>query len=72
VLHALITAGTTREAAYEVVQRQSLRSWETGLHLRELLREDPECGLSDEDLDAAFDPAWYLRFVDHVYARFGL
>jgi len=72
VLHALIEAGMMREAAYEVVQRNSLASWESGRHLRDLLAEDPACGLSGAALAAAFDPGWYLRFVDTIYARFGL
>jgi adenylosuccinate lyase len=72
VLHELIESGSTREAAYEVAQRASLLSWETGRHLREVLRDDPACTLDDARLAAAFDPAWYLRHVDAVYARFGL
>jgi adenylosuccinate lyase len=70
VLHALIAAGATREAAYDVVQRASLHAWETGTHLREGLASDPACTLSGAELAAAFDPAWYLRYVDTVYERF--
>ncbi len=72
VLHALIEGGMMREEAYEVVQRNSLASWSSGRHLRELLAADPSCSLSARELEAAFDPGWYLRFVDHVYGRFGL
>jgi adenylosuccinate lyase len=72
VLHALIDAGMMREQAYEVVQRTSLASWESGRHLRELLAEDPGCTLGPDALADAFDPAWYLRHVDAIYARFGL
>ncbi|MFC4637439.1 adenylosuccinate lyase [Deinococcus hohokamensis] len=73
VLHALIDdKGMMREAAYGLVQRNALRSWETGEGLRELLQADPENPLSAEDLDAAFDLGWYLRHVDDIYARFGL
>lgn len=73
VLHLLIDErGMAREAAYAVVQRNSLRSWETGEGLRHLLAADPENPLSAEDLDRAFDLQWYLRNVDHTFARFGL
>lgn len=73
VLHALIDEkGMMREAAYTLVQRNALTSWETGEGLRDLLKADPENPLSDADLDAAFDLAWYLRHVDDIYARFGL
>jgi adenylosuccinate lyase len=41
VLHALIDAGMMREQAYEVVQRTSLASWESGRHLRECSPRTP-------------------------------
>lgn len=73
VLHLLIDEyGLAREDAYAVVQRNALRSWETGEGLRELLRADPESPLSEEALERAFDLNWYLREVDHIYARFGM
>jgi len=72
VLHLLIDAGMTREAAYEVVQRNSLESWERGVHLRDLLARDPDNRLDEATLRGAFEPAWYLRHVDAIYARFGL
>ena len=73
VLHLLIDEKSMgREAAYAVVQRNALQSWETGEGLRELLQRDPENPLSDLDLDRAFDLQWYLRQVDHIYRRFGL
>jgi adenylosuccinate lyase len=72
VLHKLIAKGLTREEAYELVQRCSLTAWETGEPLRALVRADAENRLNEAELDEAFDPAWYLRFVDEIYARFGL
>jgi len=72
VLHKLLGTGMTREAAYEVVQRCSLVTWESGEHLREVLARDPDNSLSTEQLEEAFDPAWYLRYIDDVYSRFGI
>lgn len=73
VLHALIDEkGMSREAAYDLVQRHALRSWETGEGLRELLGADEANPLSPDELNAAFDLGWYLRHVDAIYARFGL
>lgn len=73
VLHLLIDEkGMAREAAYAIVQRNALQSWETGEGLRNLLKADPENPLSEADLDRAFDLDWYLREVDHTFARFGL
>jgi adenylosuccinate lyase len=69
VLHALVEAGMMREDAYAVVQRASLRVWEGAGELRDVLAADPELPLDRAALDAAFDPDWYLRRVDAIYAR---
>lgn len=72
VLHQLIAAGMTREAAYELVQRNSLRSWDEGRQLRDLLAADADNPLSPDELEQAFDAGWYLRHVDAIFGRFGL
>jgi adenylosuccinate lyase len=72
VLHLLIEAGLKRDEAYELVQRASLQSWQSGAHLRQLIAADPANRLSADELAAAFDPAWYLAAVDDIYARNGL
>jgi len=72
VLHELIADGLSREAAYDVVQDASLSSLESGRHLRELVAEDPRNTLSEARLAQAFDPAWFLRHVDAIFARFDL
>jgi adenylosuccinate lyase len=69
VLHALVEAGMMREDAYAIVQRASLRVWEGAGELRDVLAADPELPLDRAELDAAFDPDWYLRRVDAIYAR---
>jgi adenylosuccinate lyase len=70
VLHQLIASGMMREQAYELVQRHSLHSWESGEHLQDLLSQDPESPLSRAELEEAFDRDWYLRYVDTIFARF--
>lgn len=72
VLHLLIEAGMSREAAYALVQRLSLRCWESGERLKDLLAAEPGQPLSAAQLDDAFSPAWYLRFVDDIFERNGL
>ncbi|HEU4743198.1 MAG TPA: adenylosuccinate lyase [Meiothermus sp.] len=72
VLGFLIESGMDRTAAYEVVQRNALKSWEQGVSFRELLETDPQNPLQGEQLEKAFDPAYFLRHVDAIYARFGL
>ncbi|MBO1438215.1 adenylosuccinate lyase [Meiothermus sp. CFH 77666] len=72
VLGFLIESGLNRTTAYEVVQRNALQSWEEGRDFRELLEADPACPLKGEALARAFDPGYFLRHVDTIYARFGL
>src|SRR5690625_3183482 len=72
VLHMLIDAGMSREAAYDIVQRNSLRCWDEGTHLRELIAADPDNPLTQEQLDDAFSEQWYLRHTGDIYARFGM
>ena len=71
VLLALARAGTSREAAYAMVQRNSMTSWETGEDLQALLGKDPEVrsALSSEDLAACFDPDRYLAHLDEIFDR---
>ena len=72
VLHKLVEAGLMREEAYQVVQRNSLESWDTGAPLRDLLAVDSDCPLGEAELSEAFDVGWHLRFVDELFERFSL
>ncbi len=74
VLLALIEKGMSRQEAYELVQRNAMRSWDQGLDFRELLRKDEAVGrhLKPQELDSLFDYGYYLRYVDHIFARLGL
>jgi adenylosuccinate lyase len=68
VLSALVEAGLSRDEAYRLVQRASMRAWEEELDFRELGRADDEIA-SRVDLDSAFDLTAYTRHVDTVFAR---
>ena len=74
VLLRLAETGLPRQQAYEIVQRNAMRAWGERTPFRAFLAADPEvtARLSAADLDACFDPAWYLRNVDAVYKRAGL
>ena len=73
VLHAMLEHGNvSREEAYDLVQRSSLKCWESGEHFRNVLEADLEMPLSSAELDEAFSLEWYLREVDVIYNRFGL
>jgi adenylosuccinate lyase len=74
VLLALVEAGMDRQAAYKLVQRHALASWDGGPPFRDALAGDPEVAgrLSGDALEALFDPADQLRHVDAIFARLGL
>jgi adenylosuccinate lyase len=72
VLDLLIDKGMDRTQAYEIVQRNALKCWEGGGSFKDLLEADPECPLKGDELDKAFEPQHFLRYVGAIYARFGL
>jgi adenylosuccinate lyase len=72
VLLALIEqGGLSREAAYELVQRDALAAADTRRPLKELLASDPAVTavLPASSLEACFDDAHLLRNVPLVIAR---
>jgi adenylosuccinate lyase len=74
VLLALIEKGMNRQEAYKIVQSNAMRSWEQRTPYLDLLVEDPAvtAHLSREELEGLFDYEFYLRHVDHSFARLGL
>jgi adenylosuccinate lyase len=72
ILVALVeTGGMSREAAYAIVQRGSLRAADERRSLRELIATDADVAqrLTLEQIDACFDDAAFLRHVPAVIAR---
>jgi adenylosuccinate lyase len=72
VLVALVEkGGLSREEAYAIVQRASLRAADERSPLRDLLALDPTVAhrLSLADLDACFDDAAFLRHVHPIIER---
>ena len=65
------SAGISREEAYGIVQRASLRAADERLPLRDLLAVDPAVAqrLSLARLDACFDDSAYIRHVPEVIGR---
>jgi len=74
VLLKLAEKGLPRQAAYELVQRSAMQAWRERTAFRDLLAADPEimAKLAPAELEACFDPSWYLRNVDAVFRRAGL
>ncbi len=67
LLLALVEAGSSREAAYRVVQELAQRAWDEGTPLRELLAVDERA--RELDLEAIFDYSRYVRNAEEILAR---
>jgi adenylosuccinate lyase len=74
VLLALVDRGLAREAAYKIVQRNAMRSWDHGEDFRDLLKADPDAlaHLTTHDLERVFDYSYYTRYIDDTFQRIGL
>ena len=74
LLLKLIDTGLSREAAYDIVQPRAMQAWEEKRSFHEIVASDEEITrhLSNEEIDAAFDPDYHLRNVDRIFKRAGL
>ena len=74
VLLALVEKGISREKAYELVQKNALRSWDEEADFGELLESDAEVTsyLPRDELRGLFDYDYYLRFIQDTFQRTGL
>ncbi len=71
VLLALTKNGMTREDAYQVVQRNSLKAWNEGRDFPGLVAADPDIvkTLSREQIAACFSLDPYLAKIDYIFER---
>jgi len=74
VLLALVEKGASRQDAYPLVQRAGHVALDEGRPFRETIAEQPGVRerLSESELDALFDYAYFTREVDKSFARLGL
>ena len=74
VMLALIDKGLSRQRAYELVQRNAMKTWKGNKNFLTLLKADPEvlATLPPSELEPLFDEQYYLRYVDDIFARLGL
>ncbi|RQD75280.1 MAG: adenylosuccinate lyase [Candidatus Syntrophonatronum acetioxidans] len=74
ILLTLVDKGLSREKAYEIVQKQAMKSWEEGKDFKELLYQDPEVKniFNREELEACFNPLDQLKGTDFIFKRLGL
>ena len=71
VLLALTQAGVSREDAYELVQRNAMKTWEDGRDFLTELKADPEvtAEVPAKKLEDMFDLAYHLKHVDTIFKR---
>jgi len=71
LLLALTNTGISREAAYELAQRNAMRVWDEGADFLTLVKADTEITsrLSAEDIERVFSLDHYLRNVDAIFER---
>jgi adenylosuccinate lyase len=71
VLLALTRKGSTREDAYALVQRNSLKAWNENLDFKALIQADPEIGgkLTPAEIEGCFSLVPYLEKIDYIFER---
>ncbi len=71
VLLALTRKGLVREEAYQIVQRNSLKTWNEGLDFRTLVAADPDVAkvLGPAEIAACFSLDPYLAKIDYIFER---
>jgi adenylosuccinate lyase len=71
LLLSLIEKGMIREDAYAAVQRLAAMAWDEGKSFIDLVRSDDTISdhLSGDTLEEVFDPGWYIRHTDEIFAR---
>ncbi|ENH96762.1 adenylosuccinate lyase [Gracilibacillus halophilus YIM-C55.5] len=74
VLLSLIDQGMSREEAYDIVQPNAMKAWETATSFRELIEQEDRITqtLSKEQLDDCFDYKYHLKNVDQIFKKIGL
>lgn len=71
LLLALTQKGVSRETAYEWVQRNAMKVWETDENFQDLLEQDADIAaqLSASEIASVFRVETYLRNVDTIFGR---
>lgn len=72
VLVALVEKGLSRDQAYDIVQRNAMKAWDTeGLMFKDALLQDPEVNsrLTKEEIDKIFNVEEFLKNIPYIYER---
>ncbi len=71
VMLKLVEKGADKIEAYEAVQRNAMKSWESGLDFMSLINEDVfiKKYLTYDEIKELFNPRYYIRRVDDIFNR---
>jgi adenylosuccinate lyase len=74
VMLALINKGLSRQKAYELVQRNAMKTWTGSRSFLVLLKNDSEVmAVTDaKELESVFDYQYYLGHINEIFNRLGL
>lgn len=71
ILLALAKRGVSRQAAYDMVQKQAMRAWKNKENFKELVLSDSNIRnyLKHEDIERHFDVKAHLKHVNTIFTR---
>ena len=74
VLLGLTEKGIPRERAYEIVQRNALKTWDGDCSFQDNLKADPDVGklCSATEITGWFEIGFYLLHIEDIFQRVGL
>ena len=74
VLLTLMDKGLGRTKAYDIVQRNAMKSWKESLDFKESLLSDKEFRrfMTGKELDKIFELDYYLRNINKIFKKVGL
>jgi adenylosuccinate lyase len=74
VMLAIIEKGLKRQEAYEIVQKNAMKTWKGSRTFLSLLKADTAVSkiLTAQELEAIFDYQHYTQHVDDIFMRLGL
>ena len=66
-----LTPKIGKEKAYQVVQSNAMKAWNTDKSFKELLKKDKRLTkvISEKELEECFDLKYYMKYVDHIFKR---
>lgn len=71
IMLMLVERSAKKAKAYEVVQKNAMKSWENNLPFKDLVLHDEYIMsiLTKDDIDNCFDPGYYIRRIDDIFKR---